>query len=289
MYRNTRQRPSGSSFLRPAGQQPRKKKITKPVGSVFAVIGIACIVSLLLHFTKEPDTTSKAVVSQASNSKPSTVSTPTNSVPAGFNKSEHSTTDPASIWIIVNKQHPLSPKTYQPKDLVIPNIPLRSNITGDERQLRSEPAKALEAMAHAAASEGITINQQSGYRSYNFQVNLYNSYVKQQGQAAADRSSARPGYSEHQSGLAVDVGGTSQPACNVSACFSNTSEGKWVTANAYKYGFIIRYTATQESVTGYEYEPWHLRYVGTGLAGEMHQRGIETLEQYFGVSGGTKY
>lgn len=208
--------------------------------------------------------------------------------PAGFNKTRYSTTDPSSIWVVVNKQHPLNPKTYAP-DLVVPNITLRSNITGDERQVSKQMAPALESMAAGAKADGLTLTLESGYRSYNFQVNLYNSYVHSMGQATADTQSARPGYSEHQTGLASDLGGTTTPNCNVEQCFGGTPEGKWLAAHAYEYGFVIRYTTAKQDVTGYENEPWHVRYVGKDLAGEMHRTGIQTLEEFFGVSGGEAY
>jgi D-alanyl-D-alanine carboxypeptidase len=144
-------------------------------------------------------------------------------------------------------------------------------------------------MVKDAAAGGVKFNLQSGYRSYSFQVNLYNGYVKQQGQATADRQSARPGYSEHQTGLAADLGGVTQPACNVAQCFAKTPEGAWLAANAHTYGFIVRYGADDEETTGYDYEPWHIRYVGIELAAEMHRKGIQTLEEFFDISGGTAY
>jgi D-alanyl-D-alanine carboxypeptidase len=206
-----------------------------------------------------------------------------------FNKKQYPTTDPASIWVVVNKQHPLNPKAYTPANLVVPDIPLRSNITSTEKYVRADMAKALEHMVNDAANQGVHFNLQSGYRSYAFQVTLYNGYVKSQGQSVADRQSARPGFSEHQTGLAADLGGTSQPACNVEACYSDTVEGKWLVAHSYQYGFIIRYPSDKEPVTGYLYEPWHIRYIGTELSQKLHADGIETLEEFFGVTGGTSY
>lgn len=206
-----------------------------------------------------------------------------------FDKSAHSLTDPASLWVIVNKNRPLNPKTYTPADLVIPNIPMRSNITSVEEHVSAVMAPALEAMVAAAKQQGLNLNLQSGYRSYQFQVDLYNQYVQSEGQAEADTFSARPGYSEHQTGLAADLGGTSDPTCNVAQCFANTSEGKWLAANAYLYGFIIRYPKSFENITGYEYEPWHVRYVGKALAGQMHKTGIQTLEQFFGLPAAPNY
>lgn len=124
-----------------------------------------------------------------------------------FDKTKYSLTDPTSLWVIVNKQRPLQPKTYVPTDLVVPDIQLRSNITGDERQVRQVTADALKTMSDAAHQDGLTLTLESGYRSYNFQVNLYNHYVAVQGKAVADTQSARPGFSEHQTGLAADLGG----------------------------------------------------------------------------------
>jgi D-alanyl-D-alanine carboxypeptidase len=112
--------------------------------------------------------------------------------------------------------------------------------------------------------------------------------VNVQGKAVADSQSARPGYSEHQTGLAVDVEPTSRK-CEVEACFGDTPEGKWVAANAHKFGFIIRYPKNMQSVTGYIYEPWHIRYVGKELAGEMHKQNIATLEQFFGLEAAPDY
>ncbi len=204
-----------------------------------------------------------------------------------FNKTQYLLTDPASLWIVVNKQHPLKPLNYTPASLVVPAVPLR--VPGNESmQLRSDTARALEQLFAGAKAQDVNLMLSSGYRSYTYQVNLYGGYVQSQGQAAADKQSARPGYSEHQTGLAADIEPLNR-TCEVDPCFGNTSEGKWLAANAYKYGFIIRYTTGNENITGYEAEPWHVRYVGTALASELHKRGVSTLEQFFGVSGGTTY
>lgn len=283
MYQNQSRQPYRQpplSNLRPR----RSSKRRKFVGSVAILAAIAASVFVLLQFTKDP-----APHNQPKAAGRSTQHNSPAAAPAGFNKNAHSTSDPISTWVVVNKQHPLNPKTYTPADLVVPNIPLRSNITSDERQLRAEPAAALETMVKDASAAGVQLNLQSGYRSYTFQQNLYNSYVRQQGQTAADRTSARPGHSEHQTGLAADLGGVSQPSCNVAKCYANTPEGKWLAANAYKYGFLVRYTETKESVTGYDFEPWHIRYIGTELATEMRAQNIQTLEEFFGIAGGTSY
>lgn len=218
----------------------------------------------------------------------SKTASPQQITPQAFNKTANSLSDPGSIWIVVNKQRPIQPKTYIP-ELVVPDITLRSNITGDERQTRPDTAAALKQMATAAKTDGITLTLESGYRSYTFQVNLYNRYVQQQGQSVADTQSARPGFSEHQTGLAADLGGVTKPNCNVEQCFADTPEGKWLAADAYMFGFIIRYPQGKDSVTGYEYEPWHVRYVGTALSKEMHDTGDQTLEEFFGLPNAPTY
>jgi D-alanyl-D-alanine carboxypeptidase len=205
-----------------------------------------------------------------------------------FNKKQYSLDDPTSIWVVANKQRPLSPKTYAPSDLTVPTIPLAAS-TSMEKQVRKATATALETMVAAAKQEDAQLNLQSGYRSYSFQISLYNRYVKEQGQSVADSQSARPGFSEHQTGFAADLGSVPHPECDVEECFGTTIEGKWLAANAYKYGFIIRYPQNMQSVTGYIYEPWHVRYVGVELATEMHNQGIQTLEQFFGLPNAPDY
>lgn len=219
-----------------------------------------------------------------SSSQKSQPNTPQNS---SFNKQQYSTTDPASIWVMVNKSHPLNPKSYVPNDLVLPNVAQRVPGT-EEMKMRAVAAAALERMFSAAQTDGIKLLISTAYRGYSYQTVLYNNYVKTQGQAVADTQSARPGYSEHQTGLAVDIRARSG-VCSVEQCFGNTPEGKWLAANAYKYGFWLRYPQGKDAVTGYEYEPWHYRYVGTSLAGELRQTNTATLEEFFGISGGTRY
>lgn len=205
-----------------------------------------------------------------------------------FNKRQHSLTDPASIWVIANKNRQLQPKDYQPSDLVTPSVPLRLGADADEMKLRQEAASALEEMFAAAEQDQLKLMISSAFRSYNFQTGLYNRYVKQQGQATADTQSARPGYSEHQTGLAVDVEPASRE-CEVEVCFGDMAEGQWVAANAYKYGFVIRYPEGKQAITGYIYEPWHLRYVGKALAREVHKQGSPTLEEFFGLGPAPTY
>lgn len=134
---------------------------------------------------------------------------------------------------------------------------------------------AFDEMAAAAASEGLNLYIASGYRSYDYQAGLYQRYVNRDGQAAADTYSARPGHSEHQTGLALDLN-------SISDSFANTSEGQWVAAHCQEYGFILRYPADKEEITGYKYEPWHLRYLGVEQATAVAESGL-CLEEYLGI------
>lgn len=135
---------------------------------------------------------------------------------------------------------------------------------------------AFYKMQHEAAAEGINLYIISGFRSYELQTNLYNNYCTQDGKAAADRYSARPGHSEHQTGYAFDLNSLEQS-------FENTAEGKLLAANCQRYGFIIRYPKGKEEVTGYMYEPWHVRYLGEELAQTVCDSGL-TLEEYLGIT-----
>ena len=198
-------------------------------------------------------------------------------VQAGFDKTQHSTTDPSSPWVVVNKQHPLDPQNYAPTDLTS---------VGNGQTMRAEAAAALIKMFTDAKAAGYTLTADSGYRSYNYQITTYNSIVKSSGQAYADSHSAHPGYSEHQTGWAVDIGSGS---CHVADCFGDLPAGQWTAANAYNYGFILRYTKANSPVTGYDAEPWHFRYVGTALSNELHAKNVTTLEEFFTVSGGATY
>ena len=144
--------------------------------------------------------------------------------------------------------------------------------------LEKNVMEAYNEMNATAKSIGLNIWIASGYRSYNTQKYLYNNYVARDGVIAADTYSARAGHSEHQTGLAFDLN-------SVSASFGNTDEGIWIKDNCYLYGFIIRYPKGKEKITGYMYEPWHLRYVGKELAEKLYNNGDWlTLEEYFGIT-----
>lgn len=181
-----------------------------------------------------------------------------------------------SINILVNKKHAL-PEDYVPSDLVKPNV----HCMKDTILLKKEAALAIEEMFNAASDEGYSLSIGSAYRSYDYQKNLYNNYVKRDGEEAANRYSAKPGQSEHQTGLAVDLA-RKDGYCYLSNCFKDTDEGKWLKENAYLYGFILRYPEEKEEITGYIFEPWHYRYVGKEEALKIYQSGL-TIEEYYDI------
>ncbi len=144
--------------------------------------------------------------------------------------------------------------------------------------LTSITTTAFNKMREAAKKEGLNIYVSSGFRSYQRQNTIYNNYVARDGKTKADRYSARAGHSEHQTGLAFDVN-------TISSAFDDTKEAKWLSANCYKYGFILRYPKDKENETGYMYESWHFRYVGEELATKLYNNGNWiTLESYFGIT-----
>ena len=166
--------------------------------------------------------------------------------------------------IICNKFHKL-------KDNYVPELVSLSGYGGG--QMEKVAASYFKKMSDDAKKDGISIYNVSGYRSFNTQKSLYNSYVKKDGMAKADTYSARAGTSEHQTGLATDVN-------SVSMSFENTAAFKWLSNNAYKYGFILRYPKGKDFITGYTYEPWHYRYVGYEVAKIIYEKNI-TYEEYY--------
>lgn len=187
-------------------------------------------------------------------------------------------TNPEELYVIVNKQRAL-PSDYVPSDLTEPNVPFPFKDKVEKRLLREPAARALEALFSQAKQDGIELYAVSGYRSYKTQKSLYETYVRTQGEAHAAAFSAVPGKSEHQTGLAMDVSGLDQ-ATRLEQTFADTPEGMWLAEKCAAFGFIIRYPKGKEDITGYAYEPWHLRYVGKEMAEEIMSRGI-TLEEYF--------
>ena len=164
--------------------------------------------------------------------------------------------------LIANKQHPL-PEKFKPEE-------------------NTEARLAFDEMAAEALLNDFNLYAFSTYRSFDRQVELYARYVERDGEEAADRYSARPGYSEHQTGLAFDIGEVNREKDWASSRFGDTEAGKWLASNAHRFGFIMRYPEGKEKITGYMHESWHFRYVGTEIAKEIYKAN-GTLEEYLGL------
>lgn len=186
-----------------------------------------------------------------------------------------------SITVLVNKDYGL-PSDYVPNDLEIPDIAFSFSGYHEKKLMREEASKALEAMFQDAEEAGLSLLGVSGYRSFERQQAIYDRNVERDGRRQADLYSARPGFSEHQTGLAMDI---STPSIHnrLDETFAATPEGKWLADHASEYGFIIRYPKDKSEITGYAYEPWHVRYVGKELAGKLNDNGL-SLEEYYGYS-----
>ncbi len=176
------------------------------------------------------------------------------------------------ITILVNKNYSLS-ENYEPENLQ----QINSKYTSKKLLMVKEAAEAFEEMAEAAKNEGYRVRGMSSYRDYKYQKDLYARYSKADGQAKADTYSARPGHSEHQTGLAIDVDNA-----NLSyTSFGKTKDFTWMKENSYKYGYILRYTEENKWITGYNNEPWHYRYVGKDIAKYIYENNISYEEYYF--------
>lgn len=249
------------------------------IPTIVALLGVATVVVGAVSGTgagAEPGAPeASAAPSETATPRPAPAQAAPPASVATFDRAAHSIDDPDSIWVVVNKLRPLNPPDYVPDDLV--EVPVAH--TWDPL-LRQEASAAIVAMFDAAANEaGLELASNSAYRSYTAQENIYD---------GDDLSTARPGYSEHQTGLTMDIGAASGE-CSLTQCFGETAEGIWLRENAHRFGFILRYPADKTPVTGYEYEPWHFRFVGAELATEMHDTGVTTLEEFFGLPAAPDY
>ena len=184
--------------------------------------------------------------------------------------------------VVVNKLRALDPIDFAPPILTV--MPSSESLDNSrELVLAPSAANALVVMAEQMHAEGygqLFVN--SAYRTYDYQVELFESKTRQYGLAGALVRSAKAGHSEHQTGLAVDVSVPAQ-GCAIMTCFGETVGGKWVAANSWRFGFIVRYEEETTAITGYSYEPWHLRFVGEELATEYSENGIHTLEEFWSL------
>lgn len=262
-------------------RQPVKKpRISSRLWVLLGILLILGLVEIGIIFWKLADK------QQVGSNRNTSSTAPPNSQEASFDKTKYSISEADSIWAVVNKGRTLPP-SYIPSNLVTPDVELRYSAGGGEMRLRPDAARALKELFMAAAKEKIFLRLSSGYRSYLMQNSIYAREVKTYGQTQADRQSARPGHSEHQTGLAADLA-PAEGRCEIADCFANTAEGKWLAANSYIYGFILRYASNKEAVTGYRYEPWHFRYVGKELAIALNKNS-QIIEQFFDLQSYAAY
>ncbi|SJM54894.1 M15 family metallopeptidase [Gulosibacter sp. 10] len=197
-------------------------------------------------------------------------------------------TTASSETVLVNKRVPLDPEDYAPEPLVrLTDIDVPSM---NDHSLREDAAYAVKELFADAEAAGLMLDATSGYRDYALQTDLYYGYIDEMGQEAADETSARPGYSEHQTGLAIDISDPGEaPDCILAECFGETEAGQWLEEHAWEYGFILRYPEGLADVTGYEYEPWHFRFIGVEAAAAFHESGAATYEEFLGLDPAPDY
>ena len=186
--------------------------------------------------------------------------------------------NPTNMLVLVNKEKAL-PSDYIPDDLVIPNVEFSFTGEFERNFMRKEAAVQLEQLFNDALENGIEVFAVSGYRSYDRQDTIYSNNIKRWGEERTNAVSAIPGHSEHQTGLAMDITSRSV-GLQLTQDFGEVEEGIWIKENAHRHGFIIRYLEGKEEITGYEYEPWHLRFVGIDAATYIYENNL-TLEEFF--------
>lgn len=262
---------------KPEIKEPEPDKKKKRIFTINVIIGIVLCAAIVLlglsmYAYKNRDTIRKQAKQQ-------TAVTSTDDEPASTALPSDLTTLGSNL-IFVNKSHSL-PSDYVPANLTTPYL----NSTTDAIQLTEEAGNQAKAMKDAAAEDGITLIVSSGYRSYAEQDAYYQSRVNLLGKEAANTDCAQAGMSEHQTGLAIDFTDDPSNSNSHSEAFADTDAGKWLYEHAHEYGFILRYPKGKESITGYNYMPWHYRYVGTDTANAMYAISPdETFEEYFNIN-----
>ncbi|MGG7178305.1 M15 family metallopeptidase [Clostridium paraputrificum] len=190
----------------------------------------------------------------------------------GYNEVKENTSNTNNILVLVNKKNRLD-KSFIPMDLIIPKIPFADEAIEEEKHVARIIKEPLEELVNAAKKDGIVLIGNSGYRSFKSQEDVYNNRVRSDGKKSADAYVAKPGLSEHQTGLCIDI--TNKHRYFV----EGTAEADWLKGNCSKFGFVIRYPKGKKNITGIEYEPWHIRYVGKDVAKYIYDNDI-TLEEY---------
>ncbi|MDH6235582.1 M15 family metallopeptidase [Cryobacterium sp. CG_9.6] len=270
------------------GAQPPRRTVLFVVAALvcMSLAAASVVVGVVAGTPREADAaaTSPSPLAFPPTRRPVPTAVPASTPVPTFNRAARDRDDPASLWVVVNKQRPLQPADHTPDDLV--TVPVAHTW---QPQLRQEASVAVIALFAAARDEaGLSLASNSAYRGFAAQTRVCSAAVSARGVASADQGIARPGSSEHQTGLAIDIGAESG-RCSLNACFAETTEGQWLAQNAARFGFLLRYPADKVAITGYEFEPWHFRYIGPELAAEMRVKSTTTLEEFFGLPAAPRY
>ena len=261
----------------------KKKKIVRLRFSIILVLVVLLgITAFLVFFFAKPAVapSTSVTVDKTSASTPAakTLLLPGAKTPIPLPINSSLLTRPDGQLILVNKTTPID-LAYTPSDLVLPPVAYRTDKSQEEVMVRSALVEPLVKLFADAKTQNIELMIGSAYRSSKLQEMYFTSYSKAHGSAEAEMYSAHPGTSEHQLGLAVDLT-TIDRNCYLVECFAETPAGKWLTVNAQKNGFILRYPKGKTEITGYNYEPWHFRYVGTTIATAIYESSL-TYEEAF--------
>lgn len=266
---------SASQYRDPSDRVRQNRRLAIAISLSLVLVAVSAVVVGMVAGAAPDDDPAAGAATETPSPRPEPAVEPPPASIDTFDRAAHSIDDPASIWVVVNKLRPINPQDYEPADLV--DVPVEYT---NEPLLRQEASDAVVAMFQAAFDEaGLELASNSAYRSYFAQENIYD---------GDDLTTARPGFSEHQTGLTIDIGPLSGE-CSLEECFGETPEGIWLRDNAWRFGFILRYPADKTPVTGYSFEPWHFRYVGVDLATEMRETGVTTLEEFFGLPPAPEY
>ena len=248
---------------RPTPQQARRRRLAVTGAALVLAVGVGVGAGLLRDDDAVRTDATSATTGPPASIRGTTTVPPTQPTVVA---------DPLALTVLVNKVWRLPPG-WEPPDLAEPAVPFTFEDADPKRLLRAPAAQALERLFAAADDAGHPLAAVSGYRSEATQAELFDAAVEQHGPLEAERRQARPGHSEHQTGLAMDVTGA-DGACPADPCFGDTPEAAWLVGHAAEHGFVIRYPAGGEGRTGYWYEPWHLRYVGVEVAEELTAGGL---------------
>ena len=259
-----------------ATPSPTPSAVADPIGAVGSTA--APTVSPAPIASGEPTPTATPTPTPTATPTASPTQTPPVLCGVCFNPAAYSLTKASSLWVVANKQRPLNPITYKPSIGYFKGVPVAKVTAAALTQMAAGMLKAKAG----------TLLLNSGYRSFETQTAVHDRQVARLGLRAGEALAARPGYSEHQTGLAADVSAAGQ-GCTIQVCFANTKAGKWLAANAWQYGFILRYPSGQTATTGYQFEPWHFRFVGIDLATEMKSQNISVLEKFWNLPAAPSY